>query len=187
MNSTGKWYLAFWALIGLGVCTPQVLAMEPVQVPLGENLQQDAYQSRQTGRPIVLVFSAQYCGYCELLEEEILKPMLRSGLYEDQLILRKLMVDSYLPIASFNGTRQPPEDLKRRYGVSVTPTLVFVDDQGRELAERMVGINTVEMYGGYLDAAVEESRQILARRNLLRMGALDPAAHYPQPQAPERP
>ena len=39
----------------------------------------------------------------------------------------------------------------------MTPTLLFVDSQGRELAERMVGVTTLEFYGGYLDQAIDAS------------------------------
>lgn len=33
--------------------------------------------------------------------------------------------------------------------------MLFLDPQGRELTDRMVGINTLEFYGGYLDQNID--------------------------------
>jgi hypothetical protein len=41
-------------------------------------------------------------------------------------------------------------------GVYLTPTLVFLDGDGNEVSERIIGINTLEMYGGYVDEAINQ-------------------------------
>ncbi len=173
MKRTGKWNLAFPALV-LTLISGALWASAAIQVPLGKQLQQDARSSAHSDRPIMLVFAARYCHYCELLEEEILRPMLLSGDYEQQVIMRKLLVDSDLPIEDFDGHQRKPAELSRRYGIKVTPTVLFVDAAGNELAERMVGINTVEMYGGYLDAAIEEARGKLVNRKRAQTTVVQP-------------
>jgi hypothetical protein len=35
--------------------------------------------------------------------------------------------------------------------------VVFLNHQGKELAERLIGITTRDFYGGFLDEAIEES------------------------------
>jgi len=45
-------------------------------------------QARESGKVIMLEMSATYCGYCKTLEEEIIKPMLRSGDYSDNVLIR---------------------------------------------------------------------------------------------------
>ena len=161
MKSTGKWNLALRAL-ALLLASTALAANAPVDVPLGEDLRADARQSARHDRPIVLVFSARNCSYCELLESSILRPSLLGGYYDGQIIMRKLMLDSHLPIRDFDGDQRAPSAISRRYQVYVTPTVLFVDAQGRELAPRLVGINTVEMYGGYFDDAIQEARRRLA-------------------------
>ena len=52
----------------------------------------------------------------------------------------------------------------RRYGVFVTPTLLFLGPDGEELAEQMVGINTVEMYFHYVSESIQEGLKRLRRR-----------------------
>jgi thioredoxin-related protein len=167
VKSTGKWNLALRAL-ALLLASSSLAANTPLEVPMSENLQTDGRNSERTQRPIVLVFSAHNCSYCELLEASILRPTILSGYYDDQIILRKLMLDSPLPIRDFDGERRAPSALSRRYQVHVTPTVLFVDARGNELAPRLVGINTVEMYGGYLDAAIQEARRQLVEPQHVR-------------------
>lgn len=126
-----------------------------VEVPVAYDLQQLGAQARDLRLPILLSFSALECSYCDLLEEEFLKPMLLSGEYTDKIIIRKLVLDNGSRIGDFEGLQIDATRLSDRYRIFVTPTILFVDSAGRELAERMVGINTPELYGGYLDNCIE--------------------------------
>jgi thioredoxin-related protein len=125
------------------------------EVPIAANLQADGQLAHNRQLPILLVFSAIECGYCELLEEEFLQPMLLGGEYRDKIIIRKLLLDNGSRLSDFSGKPIDATRLSDRYQVYVTPTLLFVDEKGTELAERMVGINTPELFGGYLDDCIE--------------------------------
>jgi hypothetical protein len=81
--------------------------------------------------------------------------MLLSGEYTDKIIIRKLVLDNGSRIGDFEGLQIDATRLSDRYRIFVTPTILFVDSAGRELAERMVGINTPELFGGYLDNCIE--------------------------------
>jgi thioredoxin-related protein len=126
-----------------------------VEVPVTRNLHTDSQLAHEKQLPILLAFSAIDCSYCELLEEEFLRPMLLSGNYRDKIIIRKLVLDNGSRVADFSGQRINATRLSDRYRVYVTPTLLFIDENGAELAERMVGINTPELFGGYLDDCIE--------------------------------
>lgn len=126
-----------------------------IEVPTAQNLQADSQLAHNRHLPILLVFSAIECSYCELLEEEFLQPMLLGGEYRDKIIMRKLLLDNGSRLVDFSGQRIDATRLSDRYRVYVTPTLLFVDANGTELAERMVGINTPELFGGYLDDCIE--------------------------------
>lgn len=172
MNSTGKWNLV--AGLVLALVSGLLWADSSVEVPVGRDLHADGRSAGHSGRPILLVFSARYCDYCELLEEEILRPMILGGQYEDRVIIRKLVLDSGLPVEDFDGRRRQASELSSRYRVRVTPTVLLVDGQGNEIAERLVGINTVSMYGGYLDAAIEQAREAMAERKRAAAGTVNP-------------
>jgi len=126
-----------------------------VAVPVATDLQQLGAQARDLRLPILLSFSALDCSYCDLLEEEFLEPMLLSGEYTDRIIIRKLVLDNGSRVGDFAGRQTDATLLSDRYRIFVTPTILFLDADGRELAERMVGINTPEMFGGYLDNCIE--------------------------------
>jgi len=122
------------------------------------DLQADAKQAESRQLPVLIMFSASYCGYCSVVKEEFLKPMLLSGDYTDKVIIRVLEIDGDSDIRDFNGTDIDPEVFAERYNIYLTPTLVFVNPQGQELAQRMTGVMTVDFYGGYLDDAIDRSR-----------------------------
>ena len=119
--------------------------------------------------PLLLVFSADYYEYCEQLEEQFLRPMLISGDYEDRVMIRLLKLGNGSSVRDFQGNEIATGDLANRYQVRVTPTMLFLNPQGRELAPRMVGINTPEFFGGYLDRSIDEAGAALS-------GALAPLA-----------
>jgi thioredoxin-related protein len=115
-------------------------------VPIARNLNADAQLAHNRQLPILLAFMAIECSYCELLEEEFLQPMLLGGEYRDKVIMRKLILDNGSRLIDFSGQRIDATRL---------------DEKGTELAERMVGINTPELFGGYLDDCIETARLMI--------------------------
>lgn len=132
-----------------------------VEVPESGDLAADARLALERRVPLLVVFSAEHCGYCELLEAEILRPMILSGEYEDRVVIRKVMLDEGRELRDFDGRRVEADTLMVRYDVSVTPTMLFLGPDGRELAPRIVGINTPELFGGRVDAAIEAASERL--------------------------
>ena len=105
---------------------------------------------------LVLMLHAEHCPYCALMESDILSPMIKSKEYDNKVLIRKLQIDESRDIKDFSGKTVDPSDLSKRYDATLTPTLVFLDYQGNEKAEKMVGINTVELFGAYLDAEIDK-------------------------------
>ncbi len=154
-------------LFGIGLALGVLLAAVQVQalsagVSHAEDFAALGDRARSGHMPILLVVSQEDCPYCELLKREILEPMLVSGEYDGRVIIRELLIDSELPVRDFDGRAIAPDELARRYGARLTPTVLFLDDRGRELAERIVGINTVDFYAYYLDAAIDAAGAHLA-------------------------
>lgn len=115
-----------------------------------------ADDARADSRPVVLMFSAAHCGYCRQVEDEFLEPMIRSGDYDDRVLFRKVNLDAGLrQLTDFDGGTLSVDDFASRYGISVTPTVVFLDHRGHQLAKKLVGITTPDFYGGYLDRRID--------------------------------
>ena len=125
-----------------------------VEVPEARNLAELGERAKQDKLPILLMVSQDGCSFCEKLKEEILEPMLISGDYTDRVIISELMMDSYGNITGFEGESVHPSDVATQYRVWVTPTILFLDAKGREVQARMLGVNTIEMYGYYLDESI---------------------------------
>jgi thioredoxin-related protein len=110
-----------------------------------------AQVARNEGKIIMLEVSASYCGYCELLEEEFIKPMLRNDYYSEIALIRKIDLDSYQTIVDFTGNTTTPDVFARSLNVKLTPTILFFDGSGNEVSQRILGINSLDLYGGYIE------------------------------------
>lgn len=128
---------------------------DALRVEQSRDINADARLAETHKLPILLAFTTDYCDYCEQLEEDFLKPMLISGHYQDRILIRKLIIGSNYRLMDFDGTATNTDQFASRYKVRLSPTLLFLDSQGNEVAERMIGINTPEFYGGYLDQAID--------------------------------
>lgn len=133
----------------------QALLPADIMIPPLTDLSRDLALVAETGKPLVLIFSADHCPFCERLKENIIKPMLRSGDYDGRIILRVTEIDQYETIKGAKGEQIDPPDLAREYGVRVTPTVLLLGADGNEAAPRQLGINNEDYYGTYLDEAIE--------------------------------
>jgi len=113
-----------------------------------------AAEARQTEKIIMLEVTASYCSYCGVLEEEIIKPMIRSGDYDNTVLIRQLAMDSFYTIKDFAGNDTTPALLAQKYKIKITPTLLFLDADGNEVGERILGVYSLDFFGAYVDAAL---------------------------------
>jgi len=134
----------------------------PPEVPEARDLGVDSGRSRDIGIPILVVVTREQCGYCALLKREVIVPMILSGEYEDRVIIRELNIDDRGEVTDFGGRRVSPFAVADRYGALLTPTVLVLGPDGREVAPRVVGVNNVQMYLWYLDRAIEEGTAELA-------------------------
>lgn len=130
-----------------------------VHLPIYTDLQAVAAEARQRRLPLLIMFSQNGCGYCVIVEEEFLKPMLRSGEYSDRVMIGMVKFDGVSSVRDFDGELIAVGDLAVRYGAPVTPTVIFVDPDGKELSAKVIGMTTVYFYGGDLDAGINQALQ----------------------------
>lgn len=174
--------------VGLGACALALLSLagaapthanglddgfedafdDGVRVEAATDLAADASLAARQGAVILLEFAAADCPYCALLEEEFLKPMLRSGDYDGRVIMRVIDVDRAIPLTDFEGDRSTMAALADRFGVELTPTLVLVDSRGKPLVKRIVGIWSLDFFGGLLDERIASA--LIKARNAGRAG-----------------
>ena len=124
-------------------------------LPMAENFRADARQARQQRVALLVFFSAKSCQYCEQMRELFLGPMFASDEYSDKVIMREVQVDGGRELRDFEGKRVSHRDFAMSYRIGLTPQIWFLDPTGKELVPALVGLSTPELFGGYLDAAIE--------------------------------
>ena len=110
---------------------------------------------------IMLEISASYCDYCRTLEEEIIKPMLRSGDYTKNVLIRQLEIDDTYLLNNISGEKITPSKLAEKLKIKITPTLLFLDSNGNEVSERILGVYSLDFYGSYVDEALINGLKVI--------------------------
>jgi thioredoxin-related protein len=134
------------------------------KLAIATNLALDGQNSHQSNRPILLLVSRRGCPYCTQVKQEILEPMIISGNYTNKVIFREIVLDSNTSLLDFSKSQIKISNLKAKYQIALTPTLLFLGPNGDELAERIVGINTIELFSYYVDQAIDKAAVKLQTR-----------------------
>lgn len=129
-----------------------------------EDLRDEAALLKHGRLVLVLEFSSEYCGYCRKLEDLFLLPMQRNAHYDDKILLRSISLDAFETVIDFDGNSLPTGEFAARYGVTLTPTLLFLSADGVEMSERLVGIWSEDFYGGFIDDRIDEARARLSQQ-----------------------
>lgn len=128
-------------------------------VTIVSDLSKDAILARDQGLIILIEFSSDSCGYCRLLEEEFLKPMSLDQEYSDKVIIRSLPLDGDRSFKGFKGELTSASQFAAKYDVDLTPTMVFLDANGDELSDKLVGIWSIDFFSSYIDERIDIARE----------------------------
>ncbi len=126
-----------------------------------QNFQHLASIMKAKKLPLLIEFHADSCPYCKQLEEDFLNLMVGTPEYDNKIIIRQLKLDSGGDVIDFNGNTLSVHEFAARYKAYMTPVMVFVNADGDEVAERIVGINTPSLFGAYLDAEIDKAFMVV--------------------------
>lgn len=154
LSLTRRQYLLAGAAAGLLGTGPARAATLPMPASLPDALA----AALKKGSPLVLMVSLVGCPFCVIARDNYLAPMQgQAGLSIVQLDMRNRQL-----VQDFSGVTQTQDELIRRWGVKVAPTVLFFGRGGIEVAERMVGGYIPDFYGAYLDERVRTARAAVA-------------------------
>lgn len=122
-----------------------------------------ATESARLGRnPLVIMIDQEDCPYCRIVEGEFFSAILASGEFDGKVIFGKISLDAGEFITLPDGNRVSTWDfLQPFFTAGLTPTVIFLDPDGNELVERMVGLSTPDFYGFYLERSIRKARALL--------------------------
>ena len=127
-------------------------------LPQPTSLRAVAQTAQARGEPLVVMTTLNGCPYCELVRTRYLGPMRRD---EGLLAVQLDVMDRQSPLQDFAGTTRTPADVVSGWKARFTPTVLFFDANGRELAERLVGVASPDFYGSYLEQRLAAARQAI--------------------------
>jgi thioredoxin-related protein len=125
------------------------------------DLRAESLLAKQKGLVLVIEFSADDCAYCRKLEDLFLLPMQRNAEYSDKILLRAVSLNEFDSLIDFDGRSVTTTEFAAQYDVTLTPTLVFLNAEGVEMSEKLVGIWSEDFFGGFIDNRIDEARDKL--------------------------
>jgi thioredoxin-related protein len=131
-------------------------------VPHVLSFRDEGLAAAANGVILLLAVTRDGCPYCARLRRDVLLPMIRSGDYSDRVVIREMMMEPDAPVVDFTGRTSSTAQMATEYEVTITPTVLLLDGSGRSLHPPITGINNAEMYGYYLDQAIESAAAALA-------------------------
>lgn len=131
-------------------------AHSKTELPMSRSLRDELALALQARQPLVVMVSLHRCPWCDHIRSHYLLPMhAQKQLAVVQIDMRgaRLMID-------VQGQPTTHEKQARAWDVKVAPTLLFLGQNGKEVAERLVG-GSVDFYATYLDNRLTQARQAL--------------------------
>jgi thioredoxin-related protein len=129
-------------------------------LPQPASLRAVAQNAAVQGEPLVVMTTLKGCPYCDLVRNSYLLPMRAKGqVHAVQIDTR----DDRTPLQGFQGESTTSAALARAWKARFAPTVMFLDVNGREIAERLVGVAVPDFYEAYLMERLDQARKSLRR------------------------
>ena len=133
-------------------------------VRIASDLQQDASTSRQANLPIVLIYTAKHCHYCDEVKAGVFNPIAADPAYRDRMLLREVRIDTDMRLVGFKGGATNHRSFATDRGITIVPTLEFLDGSGLQVSGPLVGASIPDYYSAYVDNGIEQAIQNLRAR-----------------------
>ncbi len=125
------------------------------EIPLAVDLGTDAVRARSDGKPLVVLYTASYCEFCEAVKTGYFRHLEADPRYASRIILREVVIDSALELTDFAGNDLTHGRFAEDRGVMLVPTVRFLDSRGETVADPLVGVSNLDFYGWYLDQRIQ--------------------------------
>jgi len=135
-----------------GVTRPVFAASGSLPVPT--SLPEELALAIKRGSPLLVMVSLEGCPFCKIARENYLMPL------QHQHSLSMVQVDmrNRQMVRDFDGIDLTQDQLIRKWGIKIAPTVLFFGRSGVEVAERLVGGYIPDFYGAYLDDRLRVAR-----------------------------
>jgi thioredoxin-related protein len=133
----------------------------PDILPIPSSLRAAAQMAHARREPMIVLVTLKGCAFCDVVRTHYLGPMFKKG---EVFAVQVNMLDRKTTLQDLQGNSTTPYDQARAWKARVAPTLLFLDIDGKELAERLEGMTAADFYGAYLDERIQTARQKIRSR-----------------------
>ncbi len=137
---------------------------QPPTIKWEKNFDEALRKARRAGKPIIVDFWADWCGWCHRLDKTT---------YADPWVARKAQ-EFVAAKVDTEGSRKERETAIR-YQVASLPTIVFLSPSGRQLG-RVNGFQGPGQFPRTLEAALQIARRVMGWEEALERNPDDPRA-----------
>lgn len=149
------WRIVAWGItLALASALSSTLAMAD-GVPLARDLQRDGVDAKTQENAVLVVFVGEHCSYCNRVLNEFLIPMSGNQEYKNKVVMRRIEQSGDDALRDFSGMATTHAEFASRNKIRFVPTVAVFDQAGQLLAKPLVGLTTVDYYGGYLDEMID--------------------------------
>ncbi len=124
-------------------------------LPFPSDLSAAARLAAKANQPLVLMVSLPGCPWCELLRRNYLLPMAAEGLPAFEFMIN----ERSQKLQDFKGQSITPAALSAALKVTNTPTLLFFNRDGQEIAPRIEGVASADFVGAVIDERLAAARE----------------------------
>ncbi len=132
------------------------------------DLAADGRQAAESKTPIVVMFSADHCPYCEQVRRDYIDPLPDHPRFGRRVMVRIVTTDSDFTLTDFNGVETTHTHFARDQGVALVPTVRFYGVNGERLAPDLVGAMLPDFYLDYLEGAIKQAARKLGQATMSR-------------------
>jgi thioredoxin-like negative regulator of GroEL len=128
------------------------------------NFEEAMKRARLAGKPLMIDFWANWCGWCHRLDQTT---------YVDPTVTK--LAEDFVPVKVNTEGGMKDEQIARRYGVSSLPTIAFVSPSGRPLM-RLTGFQGPGQFPKTLEVAKQMAIRVMAMEEALQKNPRDSVA-----------
>jgi thioredoxin-related protein len=152
-----KQFSSALAILSL-ILAPLLAHADSLNVSKVDDWSAEAAIAAKEGKPLMVVFSSESCNYCDILNSQVLNPMLENGTLTNRVLLREFKINRGGKVVDFSGDSIRSRIFVSRYHVYATPTVILLDQHGATLGDPIVGYNDVAAYQQLLNKSILRAR-----------------------------
>ncbi len=155
-----SYYVIFMALVfGSSQCLAKSesrLGLDS-KVAITDDVHALAVVALKNNSPIVVLLERSDCDYCKTINREFISPLSTASRYQGKVFFTRVSLDEGEVIKGFDRRLIPTVQFGAFYDAEFSPTILFLDGDGKQISGKLVGLANIDFYGFYLEQGIKES------------------------------